>query len=272
MASNIPESLSPPLSPALIEEGIRGGIWEKLFFYESVDSTNERGLALAASELPDQGAVLISESQTSGRGRRGRSWISPARRNIYLSAIFAPAVRPGDAAFLTLLAAVSGAAALRRTTGLEVTIKWPNDLMVKGRKIGGILSELRSGAGGTGRPVIGIGINVNSVIGDFPDGLRDVATSVRMETGDMASRDAIIIEVLRQMEAWHGRLKEEGRSAVLTEWKRLSSTLGKQIRVNLGNEVISGIAEAIDAEGRLIVRPESGGQRRISAGDVTELR
>ncbi|MDA8433147.1 MAG: biotin--[acetyl-CoA-carboxylase] ligase [Nitrospiraceae bacterium] len=272
MASNGPDSHFPPLSSDVIQAGIRGGIWERLLFFDSVDSTNQRGLALPASDLPDQGAVLIAESQTSGRGRRGRNWISTPYRNIYLSAIFSSAALPDDATLLSLLAAVSGAWALRITTGLEVRVKWPNDLMVNNRKIGGILSELRFGSGRPGRAVIGIGINVNSEAGDFPEELREVATSVRVETGDMGSREGIIIEVLKQLEAWHGRLMAEGGTPVLKEWKRLSSTLGKKVRVALADEVVSGIAEAIDEGGMLIVRPRSGESRRISAGDVTELR
>jgi BirA family biotin operon repressor/biotin-[acetyl-CoA-carboxylase] ligase len=263
---------APSLSPERIQAGIRDGFWEKVLLFESVDSTNERALALPASELPDSGAVLIAESQTNGRGRHGRRWVSPPGLNIYLSAILRPSCAPRDATLLTVIAAVSAASALRNRTGLGIRIKWPNDLMVNGRKIGGILTELRSGRGKISRAVIGMGMNVNSEAADFPAELREIATSVWAETGEKFSRTEIIIEILTELEGWYKRFIKEGRLPVLEEWKRLSSTLGKKVRVVLGTETISGIAETIDAEGMLMVRLRSGETRRVSAGDVTELR
>jgi BirA family biotin operon repressor/biotin-[acetyl-CoA-carboxylase] ligase len=270
--SDSPVNEFPSLSPGEIRAGLHGGMWGRVYFFETVDSTNERALALPTSELRQSGVVLVAESQTKGRGRHGRGWISPAGRNIYLSAVLRPAFQPRDATLLTVIAAVSSAVALRKTTGLEVTIKWPNDLFFGGRKIGGILTELRSGPEGISRAVIGIGMNVNSEATDFPEELRGIATSVREETGEIFSRTEIIIETLNELESWYGRFLREGRFPVLEEWKRLSTTIGKKVRVVLGKEVISGVAEAIDEEGMLLVRLRTGETRKISAGDVTELR
>jgi BirA family biotin operon repressor/biotin-[acetyl-CoA-carboxylase] ligase len=267
-----PDKVLSPLSADKIRDGIRGGIWEKVFLFESVDSTNERALALPASELSEQGTVIIAESQTEGRGRLGRRWVSPAGRNIYLSAVLRPAISPKDATLLTVAAALAGAVALRNRTALGVRIKWPNDLMVNGRKIGGILTELRSGRGRISRAVIGIGVNVNSETTDFPADLRESVTSVRAETGMIFSRTGIITEILNELAGRYKMLVNEGRSPLLAEWKRLSSTIGKEVRVVLGEEIITGTAETIDDEGMLILRVTSGDTRKVSAGDVKELQ
>lgn len=267
-----PGSEFPPFSADEIRAGIRGGVWEKVFFFESVDSTNERALALTASELPERASVIIAESQTNGRGRLGRRWVSPPGRNLYFSAVLRPAIVPKDATLLTIIAAVSGAVALRNRTGLEVRIKWPNDLMVKGRKIGGILTELRSDSGKINLAVIGMGVNVNIEAAEFAEELRGIATSVRAETGEIFSRTGIVTEILNELGGWYKRLMREGRQPALTEWIRLSSTVGMEVRVVIGEETISGFAETIDDEGRLILRLRSGVTRRISSGDVMELR
>ena len=252
--------------------GICGGLWKKVCLFESVDSTNERALALAASEASPQGAVIIADAQSSGRGRLGRRWISLPGRNIYMSALLKPEIGLRDATLLTIVGALAGAVALRNETGLDLRIKWPNDLMVKNRKIGGILTEIRSGPEKISLAVIGIGVNVNSGVMDFPEELRGIVTSVRTEAGRTFSRVGIIIEILRELERWYKILANKGRRQLLEEWKSLSSTIGKEVRIVLGNEVLSGVAETIDDNGMLILQLGSGGKRRISSGDVMELR
>jgi BirA family biotin operon repressor/biotin-[acetyl-CoA-carboxylase] ligase len=261
-----------PLTCNEIKAGILGDFWNKVFFYESVDSTNERALALPAPETFAHGTVVITDSQSRGRGRIGRKWISPPGRNIYMSMLLKPEIRPRDVAFLTIAGALAGAVALGNITGLDARIKWPNDLMVNGKKIGGILTESRSGAEKVNIAVIGIGVNVNSESIDFPEELRGVVTSARAETGRVFSRVKIIVDILKELELRYKALVREGRQPLLKEWKGRSSTIGKEVRIVLSEAVLSGVADTVDDEGMLVVRLRSGETRRISSGDVIELR
>ena len=259
------------LSSNAIMAHLRGDFWKKIICYESVDSTNELALALSLKS-PESGTVIIADSQAKGRGRLGRVWVSPPGRNIYMSAILTPEIELRDATLLTVVAALACASALRNKTGLIANIKWPNDLIVGGKKIGGILTELRSGHDKINFAVMGIGINVNSGGDDFPEELERIATSVKEETGRNQSRSGIIAEVLNEVERWYEKLMNEGRFPLLEEWRKLSSTVGKRVRVTLCREVLSGFAEDIDKEGMLVLKLASGERRRISAGDLTELR
>lgn len=262
---------SGDLSSHSVFAGLRSDFWKKIILHESINSTNEFALSLSLRG-PESGTVIVADSQERGRGRRGRVWVSPPGSNIYMSAILKPEIAVRDATFLTVAAALSCAHALRSKTGLNVNIKWPNDLMVSGKKIGGILTELRSGHDKINSAVIGIGINVNFCGEDFPEELVNIATSVKELTGKYFSRSEIIAEVLNELERWYKKLTGAGRFSLLEEWKRLSCTTGRVVRVTLCNEVISGLAEDIDDEGMLVLKLASGERRRISSGDLTELR
>lgn len=262
---------SRDLSSRAIIAGLRSDFWKKIICYESVDSTNEFAMALSLKS-PESRTVIIADSQAEGRGRLGRVWVSPPGRNIYMSAVLVPEIAPRDVTFLTVAAALASASALRSKTDLIANIKWPNDLMVRGKKIGGILTELRSGHDKINFAVVGIGINVNSGGEDFPQELEHIATSVKEETGRYYSRSGIIAEVLNELEQQYKKLINEGRFPLLEEWRRLSSTIGKRVRITLCTEVLSGLAEEIDEEGMLVLKLASGERRRISAGDLTELR
>jgi len=251
--------------------GLRSDFWKKIIYHESINSTNEFALSLSLRG-PESGTVIIADSQARGRGRMGRVWISPPGTNIYMSAVLKPEIAVRNAAFLTVAAALACAHALRGEAGLNVNIRWPNDLMVCDKKIGGILTEIRSGHDEINFAVIGIGINVNSWGKDFPEELADIATSVKEVTGRYFSRSKIIAQILNELERWYKKLTVDGSFLLLEEWKRLSCTIGKVVRITLCSEVISGIAEDIDEEGMLVLRLASGERRRISSGDLTELR
>ncbi len=248
---------------------ISGEIGRHLILLGSVDSTNTYALSLSEAM---HGTVVAAGEQTGGRGRQGRAWVSPAGRNIYLSVILRPPLRPEEATLLTLLAGVACCEAVRLITGLPVGIKWPNDLMLRGRKIGGILTELKTGNGVIQVAVIGIGINVNAGTEDFPPELCDIATSVRIETGKEHDRDRLIASILNAIDAWYGILLREGRQPVLDIWRNLSVTLGQMVRVMTDNETLLGTAEDIDDMGRLALRLGSGRMRTVHAGDLTILR
>jgi BirA family biotin operon repressor/biotin-[acetyl-CoA-carboxylase] ligase len=253
-----------------IKARVKGWIGREIFFYETVGSTNTTAADLA--EKTREGTVILADCQQKGRGRLGRPWLSPRGINIYMSIILRPDIEPKDTTLITLMAAVACALALRRVTGISITIKWPNDLMVSGRKIGGILTEMKTTGARIISVVVGIGVNVNGDPDSFPEEIREIATSVKNETGEVFSRERIIAEILNEMNRWYPFLKVQGREALLSEWKHLTSTLGKEVAVTTGQETFSGYAESIDNEGLLLLRLPSGELKSISSGDLTILK
>jgi len=254
-----------------IKEKIKGDLGREIFFYKTVGSTN-----VIAAELAEKGAaegvVVLADSQEKGKGRLGRFWISPPGVNIYMSIITRPAIDPEDATLLTVMTAVGCTIALRRVTSLNVTIKWPNDLMVSDKKIGGILTEMKTYPAKIIFAIVGIGINVNIDIDVFPDDVRKTATSIKNETGILSSRAEITAEILNEIDRWYRILKGMGKKILLTEWQRLTSTLGREVKVTIGKETFIGLAESLDDKGRLILRLPSGELKRVSTGDLTILR
>jgi len=215
---------------------------------------------------------VLADSQEKGKGRLGRFWISPSGVNIYMSIITRPEADPEDTTLLTIMAAVGCTIALRRVTDLNVSIKWPNDLMASDKKLGGILTEMKTCPGRVIFAIIGIGINVNVDIDVFPDDVKKIATSVKNETSKVYSRTEIIAEILNELDKWYKILKGMGKKILLTEWQRLTSTLGREVKVSVGKETFAGLAESLDDKGMLILRLMSGELKRISSGDLTILR
>lgn len=237
---------------------------------DTVDSTNTVAMELGEKDAP-HGTVVVADRQTKGRGRLGREWVSPTG-NIYVSILLRPTVTPADAALLTMTAAVACARALREATGLQVEIKWPNDLMVSGKKLGGILTEMKSRGPRVLFAVVGIGINLNSRAADFSPELSATATSLRVETGGKILKTALISRIISEIRFWYDELTQGDRDRILDEWRRLSSTLGRDVRITSVNETFEGVAETLDKEGRLIVRLSSGIRKVVSAGDVAMVR
>jgi len=232
---------------------------------EELPSTNDR-----ARELADAGAahgeVVVAECQTAGRGRRGRAWASPAGRNLYLSVILRPNLPPQRAPELTLVASVAACDACRKA-GVEAGIKWPNDLLVGGRKVAGILTELSAEPDLVHWVVLGIGVNLNSGSDDFPADLRGVATSLSIERAQPVPRALFAAALLSELEQWLDRHAAEGFGPVREAWRERSVTLGQEVRVDADGGEIAGVAEDIDASGALLVRGRSGLVRVVS-GDV----
>lgn len=254
----------------VIHSGIKGDIGRKIFFYDTVGSTNTVALELAGGT--EEGAVVIAESQEKGRGRLGRSWVSPPGVNIYLSILLYPRVEHEHATLITLLSAVACTHALRKTTGLTVSVKWPNDLVVSDRKLGGILTETKITRKHGILAVIGVGINVNMESHDVPDYIRTTATSVKNETGRSTMREPIVSEILNETDRWY-KVMQAGRvTEIISEWQHLTSTLGRQVLVTTGEGTYTGLAEAIDDRGLLLVRLPSGETKTISSGDLAVLK
>lgn len=263
---------APDLAADYLLLQVKSALWKNLIVYDSVESTNDLAMSLAAEEGISPGTVIVADRQTRGKGRLGRRWESPEGMNIYMSMVIRPDLTPRDATMLTLLAGVAGARAVRKTGKLPVKIKWPNDLVISDKKLGGILTEVRADPDRINLAVIGMGINVNMLAPDFPEELRSIATSVRLAGGHPASRNEIIIQLLKEFEHWYDILTAKGKTPLLDAWRRDSSTLGRTVRVAIGDKTVSGIAEDIDNNGMLILRTTTGGYRNISAGDITFLR
>jgi BirA family transcriptional regulator, biotin operon repressor / biotin---[acetyl-CoA-carboxylase] ligase len=238
--------------------------------FESTTSTSEVAFRLAA-EGAEHGELVVAEQQTAGRGRRGRSWVSPPGKNLYASLVLRPELPPQRAPELTLLAAVAVAETLRGE-GLEAVIKWPNDLQAPGGgKIAGILTELSAEADRVHFVILGIGVNLNAGRGDFPPELEEVATSVFGVLGRKVNRPAFTARLLRTLEEWLDRHAEQGFAPVRIRWRALSATLGQEILVKSERRELRGLAEDIDADGALLLRTE-GGLERVLAGDVEQVR
>jgi len=234
-------------------------------YYPEVSSTNE-----VAKKLADDGAaegtVVIADAQTAGRGRLGRSWHSPPGVGIWLSLILRPPVAPPTAPQLTMTAAVAVCKVLRQATGVDVGIKWPNDLMVEGRKVCGILTEMKAEMDRVHYVVLGIGINVNSE--GFPPEVAPVATSLKQVAGRTFNRVDLVKQILVEMDQVYPDYKRKGFTPFREDWQQLNVTLGQAVTVTTLGESFAGMATGIQPDGSLVVEGENG-VRSFYAGDVT---
>ncbi len=264
--SAIPDRLTPlELRPLLNTHDIG----QVLHHFEVISSTNDHARELA-EEGAGHGEVVIAESQTGGRGRRGRPWVSPPGLNAYFSVVLRPELPPARAPELTLLASVAICDALRQAN-VPAAIKWPNDVLAGERKIAGILTELASEPERVHWAVVGIGVNVNAAATDFPPELRELATSVLIERGAPAPRALFVAACLTALEDWLDRHAEEGFEPVRLAWRERSATLGRDVIVKTEGRDIQGRAEDVDETGALLVRTEQR-LERILSGDVVHLR
>jgi BirA family biotin operon repressor/biotin-[acetyl-CoA-carboxylase] ligase len=253
-----------------IKTKLRGIIGREIHFFETVSSTNT--IALERAEKAPEGTVVIADSQDKGRGRLGRIWISPPGVNIYMSIILRPQLTPKDGSLITIMSAVACATALRSITGLEITTKWPNDLMINNKKMGGILTELKTQQHKITSAIVGIGINVNAEVSDFPEEMKQTATSLKNETAVFYSREPIVAEILNEMDRWYKTMITLEKETIVQAWKSLTSTLGRQVVVVTPHETLKGSAESIDNEGMLLLRLPSGQLKRINSGDLKILQ
>lgn len=222
-----------------------------------------------ASEGAPHGTVVIADKQTKGKGRLGRQWLSPPGENIYMSIVLRPELEPRDATLLTLLSAVAVARAIRNVSALPVGIKWPNDIMLQDKKLGGILLETRTDPDRIDFVVIGIGVNVNLRTKDLPSDVGGIATSMKEVTGKTFKRTAVTAEIMDELEREYIDLMNNGRLRLLKLWRELSVTLGREVRVTQHNKSLDGIAVDIDDVGMLIVKTADGKQIIVSSGDVS---
>jgi BirA family biotin operon repressor/biotin-[acetyl-CoA-carboxylase] ligase len=181
-------------------------------------------------------------------------------------------MQPQAATRITIAAAVSLVRAIRARTGLEAEIKWPNDVQIQGRKVAGILTELSAEVDSVRHLILGVGVNVNQETADFPEALRGIATSLRRETGQFVERAPLAARILEELELDYARIRDARFEEVANEWERHCSTLGKPVRIQVGDRVMQGRAEALDGEGALLLRTSHGNLERVLGGDVTVLK
>lgn len=235
--------------------------------YEEVSSTNDLALDLARKGTKE-GTVVVAESQTRGRGRIGRSWFSPPGKGIWASIIFYPALRPGELGQMNLIMGVAIAEAIKKETGLPLELKWPNDIIISGKKVGGILIDMSAEMDKVKNLVGGFGINVNLGQKEFSDILKESASSLSLEKGDFIDRLSLFREMLYQIEFYYTLFKEKGFVPIREKWLSYSRTLGRYIRVDLADRNIYGQAMDIDEVGALQVRLENGMVEKLTAGDI----
>jgi BirA family biotin operon repressor/biotin-[acetyl-CoA-carboxylase] ligase len=233
-------------------------------FHETT-STNDVVEKLARDGVRE-GAVVFAESQTRGRGRLGRRWMSPPGQGLWFSVLLRPALPPQAATQLTIIGATAVARAIREQTGLTPQIKWPNDILLGGRKAVGILTELSAELDQVRHLVLGIGVDVN--VTEFPGDLSAIATSLAIAAGRPVSRPALAAAILRELDADYRRVCDGGFAGLAEEWEQQCITLGRRVRIHIGDRAISGLAESLDTDGALLVRGEHGRLERIIGGDV----
>lgn len=236
---------------------------------EAIDSTNRVALELAG-QGGTAGTVVKANTQTVGRGRLGKSWASPPGTGLYFSLILRPRLELAALPQLTLAAGLGAAEAIEAVTGLRVLLKWPNDLLLDGKKIGGILCEtgpLQQGC----EPVVivGVGLNVSTPMAAFPADLRARATSLLVHSGRVFPEDELLTAMLAGIEAEAGRLEKDGLAAVLADWRQRDATLGQELTwVSTAGTLVHGMSLGVDDEGRLRIRDAAGQVHEVLSGDV----
>jgi BirA family biotin operon repressor/biotin-[acetyl-CoA-carboxylase] ligase len=238
---------------------------QRVVCYESIGSTNDEAKELAVEGAPE-GTIVIAEQQTAGRGRHGRQWLAPASTSLLVSCILRPSLSPADLPLLLMASALAMAQAIEESTGLLVNLKWPNDILLRDRKAGGILIETGLSGESVDYAVIGLGLNVNLDFAGIPE-LADTAISISTELGKSASRLQILQAFLRHMEREY--LLLQGGASPASRWEGRLSQLGQQVEVDTpwGREI--GRIEGVDADGTLVLLRTDGTMAHIRVGDVT---
>jgi BirA family biotin operon repressor/biotin-[acetyl-CoA-carboxylase] ligase len=238
--------------------------------YREIDSTNLTAFQLAEEGKPE-GTVIIAESQRHGKGRLGREWQSPSGVNLYCSVILRPPITPVTAFQLTFLSAVAVARAVEKITPLSTVIKWPNDILINGKKIAGLLNEMSAETEKVNFLILGIGVNINMRADQFPLSLRHPATSLFLEGGRVVSRNDFLRSLLKELDELYDSYLSSGYQSIRDEWEKRCNVIGRRVRVSFNEEELTGIVEGTDDFGALLVARPDGNTARILAGDVTLL-
>lgn len=257
------------ITPEVIEAALRSRvIGRPLEVVAEIGSTNDHVMAAGRAGVAE-GLAVLADRQTAGRGRRGRTWESPAGIGIYTSILVRPSRPLAQTPVLTLVAGLGVADAIREIAGVDARLKWPNDVLVKGRKVAGILAEMASVDARVGHVVIGIGINVNHGSQDLPEVLFAGATSLFLATGRVIPRGELVVAVYNSLDRWYEIFREGRVEAILAAGRERSATLGHRVDVLEDGGRWQGLAVDLDADGALLVREGGGAVRRVLASDVS---
>jgi BirA family biotin operon repressor/biotin-[acetyl-CoA-carboxylase] ligase len=242
---------------------------KKIVFHQELTSTQEVAKRLA-EQGESEGTIVIAESQTHGKGRLGRRWSSPPHQGIYVSIILRPKLQPSRAPQIPLIAGVAVAQAIRKTIPLDPKIMWPNDIFVKGKKAGGILTETSAEIDRINYVILGIGLNVNTLGSGFPKEIKGAATSLAEAWGESVSRVKLLQVLLAELELIYRQFTIHGFGSIRERWKELSNTIGAWVElVEMGEKKMEGKAIDIDRDGALIVQEVDGSIQKVISGDVS---
>jgi len=255
-----------PIEEQWIRENLKNSTFgNQIITQDAVDSTND----LAKQRIlqgPSEGLVILADFQSQGKGRLGRQWFSEPGTGIYLSAVLPAPEQPELASPLTLVAGLAGASAINEFSAVKAELKWPNDILLNGKKVSGILCEFVQTENQSGI-VVGIGINCNHTA--FPKELESIATSILHESGTPVERPQLIVETLRCLEREYRTYLDEGLEKIVSRWMEHSEMFERRVSVTRGGTVFSGTALRLDASGRLVVLTDKGEERTFDSGEVT---
>ncbi len=256
------------LSGSAIRFGLKTAIIGKAVeVHESLPST-QKTAHIRSNEGAEEGTVVAADKQTAGRGRLNRSWDSIAGKGIWMSIILRPDIPPRQAPQLTLLAAAAVRKGIQKATGITCDIKWPNDLLVDGRKVAGILTELQADPDRVQAVIIGIGINVNHGRGDFPAELQEKAGSLAAEGEVQFNRNRVIARILEELESLYFLFLKEGFAPVKKAWEEGAVSIGRKITATTVTDAITGYAVGITGDGVLLLKDEEGTIHQIYSADI----
>lgn len=263
------ERIPDVLVADLLKRELRGSEFGKrIYHFFRVDSTNRVAMELGHAGEP-HGSLVVAEEQTAGRGRAGRAWHSERSAGIYMSLLLRPSLPPSLAPVLTMAAGIAVRDAIAEVTGLEPDIRWPNDVLVAGKKVCGILTEMYAEPDRVKFVVCGIGINVNQT--KMPESLTRIGTSLRIAAGREFSRVDIVVRLLRRFESYYNQLIGEGAAPIIKRFSDISSyAKGKQVRVTSGKDSFTGVTAGLDASGLLRVARGDGRTETVLAADISE--
>jgi BirA family biotin operon repressor/biotin-[acetyl-CoA-carboxylase] ligase len=243
-------------------------IGRKIIYRTEVSSTQDIAGKYAIDKA-EEGTAVIAESQTLGKGRKGRSWLSPGDGGIYVSVILRPNIRPVNAVQIPLVVGVALVKAVRKITSLDARIKWPNDIYINNKKVCGILAEISCEVDRINHIIVGIGINANTRIDTFPPDIQKTATSIAAEYGKEISRADLLRVFFTELEDIYIDFISKGFSDTRRQWKKLTNTLGARVKIIEGDTEITGKAMDIDEDGFLVFLADSGETMHITSGDVS---
>lgn len=256
------------ITEAELQSRMEGGLAGScLVYYDEVDSTNNQAKRLGEAGAPD-GTLVTADYQTAGKGRRGRGWVSERGTGIWMSLMLRPDIPPSSASMLTLVAAMAVVKGIKDATGLDTMIKWPNDIVMNGKKICGILTEMSAEVDKIHYVVIGIGINAN--IREFPEEIREKATSLYLESGQVIVRSQVIASVMKAMDGYYEEFLKTGElSGLVEEYECHLVNKGEEVLVLAASGEYKGISLGIDKTGELLVQLNDGTVNHVVSGEVS---